>query len=144
LYAVAQEKGAQLMLLAALLFSVTAAVGKAALQYLSGPDFAALYAVVLALVTGVGMALQRRRLWQSGVPRPWAALAVSIAMAVMVMSHFIAIEHAPVAYMIAAKRTSLLFGLLYGLWWFREPAFGRSLFAASLMLAGVALVSWPT
>jgi len=33
--------------------------------------------------------------------------------------------------------------LLYGLLWFREPAFLRSLLAALVMLAGVTLISWP-
>ena len=141
--AVVEEPGARLMVLAALVFSLTAAIGKAALQYLPGLGFGALYAVVLALVTAIGMRMRGAYLWRASPARPWAALAVSLAMAVMVASHFIAIEQVPVAYMVAIKRTSLLFGLVYGLWWFREPAFLRSLVAALVMLAGVTLISWP-
>ncbi|MDH4381377.1 MAG: DMT family transporter [Gammaproteobacteria bacterium] len=143
LWAVLEEPGARLMVLAALVFSVTAAIGKAALQYLPGLEFCALYAVVLGLVTGLGMRVRGNYVWRASPARPWAALALSLTMAVMVASHFIAIEHVPVAYMVAIKRTSLLFGLLYGLLWFREPAFLRSLLAALVMLAGVTLISWP-
>ena len=141
--AVLAEQGTRLMLMAALLFSLTATIGKAALNYLPGLPFAALYSAVLGVVAGVGMRLQGPRLWQTATPRPWAMLGVSLAMAVMVWSHFVAIEHVTVAYMIAIKRTSLVFGLIYGLVWFREPAFGRNLLAALIMLAGVVLISLP-
>ena len=130
------------MLMAALLFSLTATIGKAALNYLPGLPFAALYSAVLAVVAGVGMRPQGPRLWQTATPRPWAMLGVSLAMAVMVWSHFVAIEHVTVAYMIAIKRTSLVFGLIYGLVWFREPAFGRNLLAALIMLAGLEKCQW--
>lgn len=141
--AVLAEQGTRLMLMAALLFSLTATIGKAALGYLPGLPFAALYSVVLALVAGVGMRLQGPHLWQHHAPRPWAMVGVSLAMAVMVLSHFVAIEHVTVAYMVAIKRTSLVFGLIYGLVWFREPAFGRNLLAALIMLAGVVLIGTP-
>ncbi len=141
--AVLAEQGTRLMLMAALLFSLTATIGKAALAYLPGLPFAALYSVVLALVAALGMRLQGPRWWRSTPPRPWAMLAVSLAMAVMVLSHFVAIEHVSVAYMVAIKRTSLVFGLIYGLVWFREPAFGRNLLAALVMLVGVVLISLP-
>jgi drug/metabolite transporter (DMT)-like permease len=62
-------------------------------------------------------------------------------MAVMVLTHFLAIERVEAAYMIAVKRTSLLFGILYGALLFRERRLGRNLLAGSLMLAGVALIA---
>jgi hypothetical protein len=39
------------------------------------------------------------------------------------------------------KRTSLLFGILYGALLFREANLGRNLVAGTLMVAGVALVA---
>jgi hypothetical protein len=45
--------------------------------------------------------------------------------------------------MITVKRTSLLFAMLYGAWWFREPGLKQNLFAGLVMLAGVGLVAWP-
>jgi drug/metabolite transporter (DMT)-like permease len=43
--------------------------------------------------------------------------------------------------MIAVKRTSLLFGLLYGAWLFGETGLARNLVAALLMVAGVYLIA---
>jgi drug/metabolite transporter (DMT)-like permease len=42
--------------------------------------------------------------------------------------------------MIAVKRTSLLFGILYGVLLFGEPGLATRLPAGALMLAGVALI----
>jgi drug/metabolite transporter (DMT)-like permease len=58
----------------------------------------------------------------------------------MVVAHFYAIAHVAVAYMIAVKRTSLLFGILYGAWLFGETGLKRNLAAGTLMIAGVALI----
>ena len=66
---------------------------------------------------------------------------VGVAMAGMVLCHFMAIADVEVAYMITAKRTSLLFGMLYGAVWFHEARLGRNLGAGALMLAGVFLVA---
>ncbi|MEN8177083.1 MAG: EamA family transporter, partial [Pseudomonadota bacterium] len=44
-------------------------------------------------------------------------------------------------YMIAVKRTSLLFGMLYGAYLFREPGLGSHLIAGLVMLGGVALIA---
>ncbi|MGE3771568.1 MAG: hypothetical protein AB7I32_01495 [Gammaproteobacteria bacterium] len=72
--------------------------------------------------------------------QPIATLAVAFGMATMILTHFLAIEQITAAYMIAVKRTSMLFGLLYGAWWFRELELARNLGAAALMFGGVALI----
>jgi drug/metabolite transporter (DMT)-like permease len=52
-----------------------------------------------------------------------------------------AIARMEVAYMIAVKRTSLLFGILYGALLFGEKRLGLHLLAESFMVAGVALIA---
>jgi len=42
--------------------------------------------------------------------------------------------------MIAVKRTSLLFGLAYGSWWFGEGEMAQRLAGTVVMLIGVALM----
>jgi drug/metabolite transporter (DMT)-like permease len=59
----------------------------------------------------------------------------------MAVTHFLAIERVEVAAMIAVKRTSLLFGILYGAWLFREAGLRRHLAAGALMVAGVGLLT---
>jgi drug/metabolite transporter (DMT)-like permease len=71
---------------------------------------------------------------------PRAHLAIGVFMAGMVVTHFYAIEHIEVAYMIAVKRTSLLFGMLYGAWLFNETGIRKNLVAGILMILGVYLI----
>jgi hypothetical protein len=52
----------------------------------------------------------------------------------------LAIQQVEVAYMIAVKRLSLVFGILYGAVLFKEPGLGHRLPAGGLMLAGVGLI----
>ena len=61
-------------------------------------------------------------------------------MAVMVVTHFLAIANVEVAYMIAAKRSSLLFGILFGAILFKERHVSRHFIAGAMMLAGVSLI----
>jgi uncharacterized membrane protein len=58
-----------------------------------------------------------------------------------VVSHFLALAKVEVAYMIAVKRTSLLFGIVYGTLWFAEPALPQRLLGGFLMVAGVILIA---
>ena len=67
-------------------------------------------------------------------------LGIGAFMAGMVVTHFYAIEHVEVAYMIAVKRTSLLFGILYGASLFKETGTGTNLVAGIMMVLGVYLI----
>ena len=75
-------------------------------------------------------------LWRKPVPH----IAIGLFMGVMVVTHFFAIQHVEVAYMIAVKRTSLLFGILYSVLLFHERARIEHFVAGGLMLAGVYLI----
>jgi uncharacterized membrane protein len=44
------------------------------------------------------------------------------------------------AYMVAVKRSSMLFGILYGAWMFHEKGLLKNSVSATLMVAGVALI----
>ena len=75
------------------------------------------------------------------VRHPWAQLGVGLFMGLMVVTHFYAIADVEVAYMIAVKRTSLLFGMLYGAWLFAETGLSRNLVAGVLMILGIVLIA---
>lgn len=139
LRAIAYARGSRLMLAVAALYSLTAVMGKGALQYTSPLFFAPFYFGLLGLATlplygrgNVGV-LALRRLPQH--------LIIGSLMAVMILSHFAAVQRAEVAYMIAIKRTSLLFGILYGAFLFKEPYPLRHLAAGGLMIYGVLLIA---
>ncbi len=138
--AILRERGSRLMLGVAALYSLTSVMGKGALQYVPPETFGPFYWCILGLsalvVFSVGRPKLARVLWR----RPGWHLAVGVLMGIMVITHFMALARVEVAYMIAVKRTSLLFGILYGALLFRELGLGRNLLAGALMCLGVAAI----
>lgn len=143
--AVLREPGSRLMLAVALIYSLTSVLGKGALAYMCPVTFGAFYFALLGAVAAPALLVLRRRRARRGsapVPRsPGVILAVGALMAAMVLAHFSAIARVEVAYMITAKRCSLLFGIVYGAWLFGERGLSRHLAGGALMVAGVALVT---
>jgi drug/metabolite transporter (DMT)-like permease len=138
--AIVSERGSRLMLITAALYSITSVLGKGALAYTTPVFFGTLYYVVIGfsviLVFSIGARTPVHVLWRKPAPH----LAIGLFMAVMVVTHFFAIQHVEVAYMIAVKRTSLLFGILYSVLLFHERARIEHFLAGGLMLAGVYLI----
>lgn len=134
--------GSRMMLAVALLYALTATMGKGALQYLPPEQFGAFYFALLGVATLVFIGLPQpralTRLWR----RPAAVLVVAALNGLMVYTHFLALRLVEVAYMIAVKRISLIIGILYGAWLFHEGDLRRHLLAAALMLAGIFLIAW--
>jgi drug/metabolite transporter (DMT)-like permease len=138
--AIGQSPGARRMLLVSLLYAFTAVGSKSAMQGLPPEQFGALYFVAIGSAALLVFALQEPRLLRVFTRRPAVHLLIAGLMALMVATHFMAIARVEAAYMIAVKRTSLLFGILYGALLFREHGAGLHLFAGLLMVAGVALI----
>lgn len=141
LAAMHRQRGARLMLGVAALYALTSTLGKQATQLLPAEVFAAFYFAVLGLVAALLVLAPRPRLAGSLVHRlvrrPWPALLVAGLLGVMVYTHFTAIQQVEVAYMMAVKRTSLVFGVLYGILLFREPGLATRLPAGLVMLLGI-------
>lgn len=139
--AIVRERGSRLMLGVAVLYSVTSVLGKGAMQYVAPGFFGPFYFALLGLATALVFSSRITRPWRVLTRHPGAHLLVGLAMGVMVITHFHAIQHVEVAYMIAVKRTSLLFGMLYGAWLFAETGLGKNLTAGALMVLGVFLIA---
>ncbi|MDZ7751099.1 MAG: DMT family transporter [Gammaproteobacteria bacterium] len=139
--AISHEPGARFMLATAALYSLTAVFGKAAMAHATPASFGPFYFALLGVATLVLFGGRRRAglavLWR----RPWAGGAVGLAMGVMAVTHFLALDLVEAAYMIAVKRTSLLFGIVYGALWFHEERLAQHLAAGAVMLAGVVMLS---
>lgn len=138
--AILREPGSRLMLAVAAIYAVTSTLGKGAMTYMAPEDFGAFYFAVLGISVTLLFALPRPRSLLKIARKPLPVLVVGVLMAVMAYSHFLALQQVEVAYMIAVKRTSLLFGILYGALLFKEPGLRRRLPAGALMVAGVALI----
>lgn len=76
--------------------------------------------------------------------RPAAGILLGLAVALTVVCHMVAISKIEAAYMISIKRTSLLFSVLYGAYWFREEKIRERLAGAALMLAGILMIGFFT
>lgn len=142
LAAILHQPGSRAMLGVALLYSLTATMGKGAIQYMAPERFGAFYFALLALTSVFLFALPQPRILVRLWRRPWAVIAVSLLNGAMVYTHFLALQKVEVAYMIAVKRTSLLFGILFGALFFKERGLGIHLLAGALMLGGVFLIAW--
>lgn len=135
-----RDPGARIMLGVAFVYALTSTLGKQ-LVALSSPEFfGGFYALVLALTLApAGLAPGRRAAVRKAPPV--AVIALGAAYGAMMVLHFAAVALAPVAYMIAVKRTSLVFAVVWGRLVFGEPAFGKRLVAAAIMAAGVVLLA---
>lgn len=140
LRAIARERGARTMLLVALIYSVTSVLGKRVMQYATPETFGAFYFVLLGGVVLAATVIVRPRGLGVLVRRPWPLLLVGLLLAVMVVTHFIAIAGVEVAYFLAVKRSSMIFAILFAMILFHERPAGRHLLASVLMVAGVVLI----
>ena len=138
--AITRERGSRLMLMVAAIYSLTSVTSKGALLHATPGFFGPFYFVVLGTASVLLFASRDVSSWRAMGKHPWVHLGVGVFMAGMVITHFYAIAHIEVAYMLAVKRTSLLFGILYGAWLFGESGLKKNLVAGILMVLGVFLI----
>ena len=136
--AIKNEKGSVLMIIVAFIYSITSTLGKVAVQHSSPVFFGFFYPFVLTVImTAI--------VWSRGktamiVSRPAAFLKIGFLTAVMVISHFIALNMTQVAYLISVKRTSLLWSVIYGKFLFDEAHIRERLLGSIIMVVGVVLI----
>ncbi|MBI3752655.1 MAG: DMT family transporter [Deltaproteobacteria bacterium] len=133
--AIAREKGSVLMIIVAVIYSITSTIGKIAVQHSSPIFFGFFYPLLLTIV--LSMVVGVRGTLHQVVSRPATFLFIGIFTAIMILSHFLAISMADVAYVISVKRTSLVFSVLYGWIVFKEVNIRERLLGSVLMLCGI-------
>jgi len=138
--AMLRQRGARLMLAVASIYAVTAALSKGAVNYMDGLAFGVVYFVALSVAAFAWFGLRHPKAVAASFKAGPAGWLVAALLAFMVVTHFWAQAQTSAAYMIAVKRTSVLFGILLGAWMFREARLGQHLGAVLLMVLGVALV----
>ena len=141
--AIFKSSGSRRMLMVALIWSLTATLGKKGVQ-LSDPLFFAIFytlSVSVPMLAIAGLRIKRRAATVNlkGRNSIWLALG-GLVTALATISHFHAIKLAPVSYMIAVKRTSLIFSVLYGGLIFKEEHIRLRLLGTSIMLSGAVVL----
>ena len=137
--AIKREKGSVLMIIVALIYSVTSTIGKISIQHSSPLFFGFFYPVVLTFVFTIILSIKGGM--SKVTSRPVLFLGIGFFIAIMVLSHFTALSMTDVAYMISVKRTSLIFSVIYGKFLFGEKNTGERLLGSVLMVAGVVLIT---
>lgn len=128
------------MLTVAAIYSLTSVAGKGAMVYATPESFGALYFALIGSALAAGTALYQPANLRVLTHQPIKTLVVGGLMAIMIVTHFLALSLVEVAYMIAVKRTSLLFAILLGALMFKERHLAQHLGAGGLMVAGVTLI----
>jgi len=137
--AIAREPGSMLMIVVSIVYSVTATIGKVAIEH-SGPVFFGFfYPFVLTMV--LSLVLLRKGRLRGVFSRPVTFLPIGLCTAIMIVSHFVALGMTQVAYLVSVKRTSLVFSVLYGSLLFKEVNIRERLLGGVVMVAGVVLVA---
>jgi drug/metabolite transporter (DMT)-like permease len=141
--AVMREPGSWIMLLVSFVYSITAPIGKVAILHSNPWFFAAVYNLVLSVAIVSLWPVAAGAAGVRGIfSKPGPMLLIGLTAAVENFAHMMAIAQVEAAYMIAVKRLSLLFGVLYGAWWFGEENIRERLAGAAIMIAGVFLIRW--
>lgn len=139
--AIFREEGSWLMLIVSFIYAFTSALGKLAIMHSSpiffGCSFMLLHALLLMILLTIGGKVHISKL----LFNPRWGFAVGISYVVVIITHMYAISLVEAAYMISIKRTSLIFGVLYGLILFKEKAIGWRLIGTSLMVAGAIAIT---
>jgi drug/metabolite transporter (DMT)-like permease len=140
--AIYREKGSRLMLGVALIYGVTSVLGKGAMRYMAGIQFGAFYFLMVGALTIAVFGLREPKSMRVLLRPRAAAVIIGALMAAMVVTHFLALERIQTAYMISVKRSSILFGILFGAMLFGDKRLAQHLSAGAVMVAGVALIAF--
>ena len=139
--AIGREKGSVFMIIVALIYSITATLGKVAILHSSPIFFGVLYPLILTIVLTPIVWFNIEGNFGQVFTRPLIFLMIGLSSALMIIFHFLAISLTEVAYMISVKRTSLIFSVLYGKLLFNEEEISGRLLGSSVMLIGVLLIT---
>jgi drug/metabolite transporter (DMT)-like permease len=140
--AITKEKGSLLMIIVAVIYSMTSSLGKMAIEHSSPLFFAITYFVAVTICFAPFA-------FKAGAPdlktfisegRFKDLLLPGLFYSVMIASHMSAISLTKVAYMISIKRTSLIIGVIYGYIMFKEKNIRERLAGATLMFIGFVMI----
>jgi drug/metabolite transporter (DMT)-like permease len=144
-HAIRREKGSMLMIIVAAIYSLTASLGKRAIEHSSALFFMATYVAAQSVMLAAPALFSYRRHDRNTLPfnvRHLLKLTFlpGVLLVISSLTHSWAIQLTQVAYMISVKRLSLLIGVVYGWLFFKEKEIRERLLGAVLMLLGFILI----
>ena len=139
--AAGRERGSLLMLAAAFVYSLGAVVGKKAILHSSVMFFTASFFVAFNLVCLAAMVLSGKTRFRTLAGSPVAGAVAGGLLFGHAVCHGWAIAMTKAVYMIAVKRLSIMFGVIYGGLFFQERHLFYRAAGTALMIGGAALVT---
>jgi uncharacterized membrane protein len=142
LRAIMKETGSRLMLFISFIYSITSVIGKLGILHSSPYFFGITYytalTILIVLFAPFIYDFHARNLIRS----PLIGIILGLITGLEILSHVLAISLVQAAYMIAIKRTSIIFAVLYGAWLFKEEKIGERLFGTIIMIGGVFIIGF--
>jgi drug/metabolite transporter (DMT)-like permease len=134
-----KNEGAILVIIVALIYAVTSTMGKKVVT-LTGSSFFSFWYLFL-----LSFALIPVMYWKGESPfevfRNFRInLLIGTVVGLATYTIFTAYNYAPIAYVIAVKRTSIIFSVLLGRILFQEQFFGQRVVGAAIAFAGIVLI----
>ena len=139
--AIAKEQGSVLMIIVAFTFSIGACIGKIAVQHSSPIFFSVVYSFLLSLFLFLVISFRNKQFLSKVTSRPILFLLIGILITIMIITHVKAINLVEVAYMVSVKRLSILFGVIYGVVFFKETNIKERLLGATVMVSGIIMIT---
>lgn len=139
-----KEKGSLYMIMVAFIYSITSVIGKMAIIHSSALFFSAIYFPILAifLMPLVVIRYKQGMLNLTIIKKDiWFFLSAGLVFSLAVITHCLGLTMTKAAYMITAKRLSIIFGTIYGWLLFKESQITNRLTATALMLVGILLIA---
>lgn len=139
--AIASEKGSLYMIGVAFLYSITATLGKSAILASDPLFFAGVYFMLCFVLFTPLMVYKNYGKMRSQIPTViHSARWPGIFFALMMLTHAYGISLTQVTYMISVKRVSLLIGVVYGYFLFKEENIRERILGGVLMLGGFLMI----
>lgn len=142
LKAIFHEAGSRLMLLTSFIYAFTSTVGKLAIIHSSPSFFGVVYMIALTFIIALCFPVTEHTTssMKTFFKKPLTGILLGAIVSISVFSHMYALSMTNVAYMISLKRTSILFGVLYGALIFKEEKIRERLIGSLIMITGVFLI----
>ncbi len=139
--AIFRERGAVLMIMAAVVWSVCAVLGKKLIMDSSVSYAAVVFFIIHNTAIILFLLLVRKITPRSLLARPASGFAAGALLFLHTTCHFISVALITTAYMIAVKRLSVIFSVIYGGLVFHEKNIALKLAGAALMTLGAVIIT---
>ena len=135
------EKGSWFMLIVAILFAFAAVIGKKAILHSSPLFFSYFFFLTFNITVLTGLLLGRRNNWQKIIHNSPKGLWLGTLLMIHISFHGLAIAISTAVYMVAVKRSSILFTVLLSWLLLKETDIRYRGFGTLLMFIGMLFIT---